>query len=243
MRFAGFECRSGLVTVFIAVGILAGGFCIVPGAADAAAALPAAVYGGTVGVSACDTKSKTINAEGTAKESSGGCPAGSASAEISASSGPMAMASQTDDGGTGNVTASGSAGVTYSFEVVGPKARRLPVMVTFTGSLAGSGPGDSASASMLASNNNAIIYSCGSPAGKPACGGFTKTVKVNVTAVKKINPLLESLVQIIAVAGGGGDSSVGSQSSSASISAKIAIAPGVKGAGKYHVVVSPGVGN
>ena len=208
-----------------------------------AATMPAAKFSGNFTVLACNGgKSATLKQAGTVNLAQS-CKEGSGSVTATAARTHFSVTmQQTATGGTSTVSDSGAVGATLFFEVIGPAGRKVPVKITFSGSLAGSSS-QAASGILLETAAKPVQYSCGVTAGTVLCGSFTKTVTIKLQSLKKITPAQASPVAIDAIVQGVSDSGGGAQTSSVTGAVTLAIPPSFKHASKYKLVLSPGVAN
>jgi len=145
---------------------------------------------------------------------------------------------------TGRGSASGETSMNYYFQVVGPQSVPVPVIITASGSLAGvSAHISSLAKAEIITNLGAFVYpvddACPGGAGATShCGAYTNPVTRTVTASTQTQTAGANVVELLA------STSVSRPGSASGVLAlSLQIDPSFPHAGKYHILVSKGVGN
>lgn len=146
---------------------------------------------------------------------------------------------------TGRGGASGETSLGYYFQVVGPKPVQVPLIVTASGTLSGTSAKISSFVKAeIITNLGGFIYpvddACprGPSGTKRFCGSYSVPKSMKVTAWTKQEAAGPNVIQLLATS----DVS-GAGSAAASLGTVIRIDPRFRDAGKYHIVVSKGIGN
>jgi hypothetical protein len=152
--------------------------------------------------------------------------------------------------GSGTHLAYTSATVIYYFQVVGPKAKSVPVIASASGSISGTSSAISSGALVQVSTNRGntkfpVSGSCpdaypqvGSFKYVVVCGAYNAPVTVNVTASTKTSTAATNEVLMLV-----SDNVTSAGTAAASASVMLQIDPSFADAGKYRIVVSKGIGN